>query len=120
MADLNYIDRINILNLESLEMRRLKLDICLYYKILHNLVALPADIYFSFDDRHLNIRSYDPNNLVKPMLNSALKTQNFFYRCIDAWNFIPDAIRNSDSIVFFKRAIADIDFTCFMIGTFSV
>ena len=56
MADLNYTDRLSVLNLESLEMRRLKLDIYLYFKILHNLVALPADIYFILEDRHLSVR----------------------------------------------------------------
>ena len=69
--------------------------------------------------RHLSGRSYNANNLVKPMLDSALKRNNF-YRCIDVWNFIPVAIRTNDSFVSFKRAIANIDFTCFIVGTYSV
>ena len=52
MADLNYSDRLCVLNLETLEMRRLKLDIYLYFKILHNLVAIPAE-HFRYDDRQL-------------------------------------------------------------------
>jgi len=120
MEDLNYTDRLSIINIESLEMRRLKLDIYLYYKILHNIVALPADVYFRYDDRHLNVRSYDENNLVKPLLNTVRKSQHFFNRCIDVWNFIPVAIRNCDSLSVFKRAVADIDFSCFMTGTVSL
>ena len=119
MADLNYSDRLCVLNLETLEMRRLKLDIYLYFKILHNLVAIPAE-HFRYDDRQLNVRSYDPDNLIKPLLNSVLKRQSFFYRCIDAWNFIPVNIRNANSFAVFKRAVADINFTCFMTGSYCV
>ena len=34
----NYLDRLRILKLESLEKRRLKLDLILVYKILNNLI----------------------------------------------------------------------------------
>jgi len=68
MQEMAYLDRLAVLNLESLEMRRLKLDLRMYYKIIHNAIALPADSYFNFDDRQLNTRNYDPNNLLKPFL----------------------------------------------------
>ena len=119
MQGLTYLDRLAALNMESLEMRRLKLDLCMYYKIIHNFIALPADLYFHFDDRNLTTRNYDPNNLLKPMLRTMLSGQNFFTRCIDAWNSIPLDVRNADSFLVFKRALHAIDLSRFMIGQYS-
>lgn len=119
MQDISYLDRLAALNMESLEMRRLKLDLCMYYKIMHNFIALPVDLYFHFDDRNLTTRYYDPNNLLKPMLKTRLSSQNFFNRCIDAWNSISLDIRSADSFIVFKRALQTIDFSCFMIGQYS-
>ena len=119
MQEMAYLDRLAVLNLESLEMRRLKLDLRMYYKIIHNAIALPADSYFHFDDRQLNTRNYDPNNLLKPFLRTKLTEQNFFNRCIDIWNFIPLEIRNARSFDAFKLALNTIDFTHFMVGQYS-
>ena len=119
MQELVYLDRLAVLNLDSLEMRRLKLDLRMYYKIIHNDVALSADYYFHFDDRELNTRFYDPSNLLKPFLRTKLSEQNFFNRCIDAWNKIPVAIRNAHSFNVFKLALNTVDFTNFMVGQFS-
>ena len=45
MADLPYSDRLKILGTESLEKRRLKNDLCMYYKIFA-LVDLPVGDFF--------------------------------------------------------------------------
>ena len=39
-----YPERLVILNLEPLELRRLKTDILMYYKILNNLIPIPPSI----------------------------------------------------------------------------
>jgi len=120
MERFSYLERLSLLGLDSLELRRLRLDIYMYYKIIHNMIALSVDTFFHFDDRQLlSIRSYDPNNLVKPMITSAYIKQDFCVRCIDVWNFIPIDIRNIATFLIFKRALATLDFTRFLIGTFA-
>jgi len=44
LANLSYPERLAVLNLEPLELRRLKSDLVLYYKCLHDLEALPNSI----------------------------------------------------------------------------
>jgi len=42
LANISYPERLAALDLEPLELRRLKSDLVLYYKCLHDLVALPS------------------------------------------------------------------------------
>jgi len=45
LANLFYPERLAALDLEPLELRRLKSDLVLYYKCVHDLVALPSSEY---------------------------------------------------------------------------
>ena len=49
MYDFNYVDRLRILNLESLEVRRIKADLILTYKICHRLTDYPLQNIFSIN-----------------------------------------------------------------------
>jgi hypothetical protein len=42
LAHLPYLERLAALNLEPLEIRRLRLDLIQYYKIFHNLSCIPS------------------------------------------------------------------------------
>ena len=44
---LSYPERLAILNLELLELRRLKTDLLVYYKILNNLTPISPDDHFT-------------------------------------------------------------------------
>jgi hypothetical protein len=46
IAHLSYQERLAALNLEPLEIRRLRFDLIQYYKILHNLSCIPSNQYF--------------------------------------------------------------------------
>ena len=48
MVGLQYPDRLKTLGTESLELRRLKSDLCMYFKIVTELVDLPIDEFFTF------------------------------------------------------------------------
>jgi len=43
LSHLSYSERLAVINLEPLELRRLKIDLVKYFKCLNNLVALPSD-----------------------------------------------------------------------------
>jgi len=46
LCDFSYQERLAFLDLETLESRRLKSDLLMYYKILNNLTPWPADKFF--------------------------------------------------------------------------
>ena len=48
LEHLTYIDRLRVLNADTLEIRQLKVDLLFYYKILHKLVDLEEVDFFSF------------------------------------------------------------------------
>src|ERR1700730_11599743 len=48
MVGLQYSERLKLLNTESLEQRRLKSNLCMYYKIIFELVDLPIDEFLLF------------------------------------------------------------------------
>ena len=43
---LSYPERLELFNLESLEIRRIKSDLIMYYKIIHKLIDIPVEIFF--------------------------------------------------------------------------
>jgi len=47
LRNLSYEDKLACLDLDTLECRRLKADLILYYKIMHNLTPWPIDRYFN-------------------------------------------------------------------------
>ena len=50
LQDMSYPNRLKCLNAESLEMRRIKFDLSMYFKILHGLVDLNSDTFFQVRD----------------------------------------------------------------------
>ena len=49
LCNLSYAERLAMLDLETLECRRLKADLTMYYKIINNLTSFNASAYFEFD-----------------------------------------------------------------------
>ena len=80
LRKLSYQERLALLDLETLEYRRLKADLALYYKIMHNLTPWPADRYFSFsaDNRHTRATESRGNFHVSPAFCRTVAYQNDF------------------------------------------
>ena len=49
LSNVPYLNRLDIVGLESLEIRRIKLDLVFMYKILNGLVDLNREDYFTFN-----------------------------------------------------------------------
>ena len=62
---LDYHERLDFLGLESLELRRVKADLSMTYKIMFNLVDLNVDNFFAI--RTNKITRVHPYTLVKPL-----------------------------------------------------
>ena len=52
VTELSYVERLAVMDLEPLELRRIKTDLTMYFKIYNNLSTLPSDsIYLSKKSR---------------------------------------------------------------------
>jgi hypothetical protein len=111
MAELQYSDRLKLLGTESLEQRRLKSDLCMYYKIMFQLVDLPVDNFFVI--RNGITRN---NGLCIYKSSFRLNSERYFFRnrCINSWNLLPFNVVNALSINNFKRGLSGIDFRKFL------
>ena len=100
----NYEHRLSILNLDTLEIRRIKYDLILIFKILHNLLDLQFDNFFTISPtlKLYQLRRHTMH-LHKPKSPGTLIRANFFsYRTINTWNQLPSDVVMSDSLVLFK------------------
>ena len=107
MNELQYSDRLKTLGTESLEQRQLKPDLCMYFKIIVELVDLPVDEFFSFK------QGITRNNGACIYKNSfRLNSERFYFRnrCISAWNSLPASVVQSTAFNVFKRCLDSIDF----------
>jgi hypothetical protein len=119
LQHLSYLERLTALKLEPLELRRLRADCIMYYKIMNNLTCISSSSVFNF---HVDVRSLRNNNstrLVKPIHLSNTLMQSFFNRSIDLWNSLPAAITTATSLSAFKRLLLLHDITSFLKGDLS-
>jgi hypothetical protein len=98
----SYTERLSILGLDSLEVRRVKSDLLLCYKIIHGLVDLdPAD-YFVFATSTTRGHRF---KLQKQFSSVDARKYFFCNRVFDVWNDLPDAIVNSASLCVFMEKL---------------
>ena len=58
MASLDYASRLTALNLESLEVRRIRADLIYAYKLLFGLTDSDHTVFFNFSDNAVNTRGH--------------------------------------------------------------
>ena len=103
LEDKSYKDRLNFLKAESLELRRIKADLTMCYKILHNAVKMPSSEFFELRDG----RSTRGHSLTiyKPRHKTNLEKFFFSSRVVKAWNKLPQHVANASNVNSFKRYI---------------
>ena len=111
MNGLQYPERLQMLGAESLELRRLKADLCMYYKIIAKLVDLPAQEFFLFK------QGITRNNGACVYKNSfRFNAERYFFknRCISSWNSLPTNAVNASSVNVFKKCLDGLDLCKFL------
>jgi hypothetical protein len=109
----SYFERINILNLTTLELRRLYCDLILCYKILHGLVAgRPENYGLVLATRQSRGHSYKLATSY-----SRVDARKFFFGCriCEPWNSLPDNIVTLESVRVFKSMIKKCSFNKFLV-----
>jgi hypothetical protein len=108
LANLTYPERLAAIELEPLELRRLKMDLVLYYKCLNNLIALPANDYFQQRLTASQTRT-GGNRLIAPLCSTNRFQNDFFNRCLTCYNNLPLNVINAKSVYCFKRLLNTTD-----------
>ena len=110
-----YFERIRILNLPTLELRRLHSDLILCYKILHGLVAGRPENYGLI----LANRQSRGHRFKLSITHSRIDARKYFFGCriCEPWNSLPDNIVALDSLIIFKTMLKKICFNKFLVFT---
>ena len=107
----SYTHRLEILNLESLELRRIKMDIILLYKIINNLIDLEFNKFFTANilPQNFNLRRHELQIYKPKHPNTSKRSQFFSYRIISLWNQLPSDLICSNSLSIFKLKLDKVD-----------
>ena len=82
----NYLDRLQLLNLQPLELRRIHSDLALVYKILHRDVCLNFAEFFQLSNNTTRGHDY---KLFWPRHNKDCRKHFYSVRVIQIWNSLP-------------------------------
>ena len=113
LHDLSYTERLHFLAAETLEARRLKLDLVMMFKILHNLVDLNISDFFTLSNV-VQTRGHCLK-LIKPIATVNARQFSFACRRIDSWNSLPASVVIAPSIAAFKRMLNNVDLSQYLI-----
>jgi len=100
MSGLTYYSRLKVLSLESLELRRIRADLILVYKIVFGQLCVASDAFF-FPRAQSQLRGH-PYVLSKQRCSSSLMRTFFNSPVINMWNNLPVSSTNFSSLSFCK------------------
>jgi len=104
--------RLAKLKLETLEARRLKTDLTTMYTILNHLIEIDFHDFFSISNVTITIGYRF--KLIKPLCNNNTRLFSFSCRRIDCWNFLPDHVIYSESIIYFKSRLQTVNLSKYL------
>ena len=109
-----YKERLVNLKLDSLQLRRLKADLIMCYKILNGLVDVNTSSFFK---RSLCPSTRGNSLKLAKLAVASERDKNYFftYRVINIWNALPDVVLTSCSVSSFKRNIANVSLSDYLL-----
>ena len=113
--DLAYRDRLNRLNLRTLQDRRLRLDLVLCFNIFHGFTCIPAhEIGLVLSNTCTRGHSLKLS-IVQPDVKS--RASFFGNRVAKVWNALPESLVTCESTGLFKRRLSSVDLSAFLMLT---
>ena len=104
-----YTDRLALLGLETLEFRRLKFDLKMYYQIIHHAVDLDSSKFFKIlIVTHETVTSHK-FQLQKQVFQNNTLNNSFANRAIDCWNNLPNKIAEAVNYITFNKLLNQVD-----------
>jgi hypothetical protein len=112
LAGYNYSSRLALLDLDSLELRRLRQDLILAYKIVFRIVDVNLNDYFK-----MNTDSVTRGHGLKLFAsNCRIDARKWFFsqRIINVWNSLPASAENFASLAMFNAFIINTDLSAYL------
>ena len=101
----SYQDRLQKLNLRSLETRRIHFDLILLFKMIHKICDLSFDDFFQYRPSKYVLRSHPLQIEPKLHFKSSQWLNSFFVRTPKIWNELPTNIVIAPSLPIFKYCL---------------
>ena len=93
-----YEQLLELFSLSDLQQRRLYLDLCSMYRIVHGMFYFPSAVFVRQDTHRFTRSSYHPS-FVCPYARTCYYFNSFVPRTVRLWNTLPTPITNNPSIV---------------------
>ena len=106
LSAFTYYQRLVYLGLESLELRRLRNDLLLTYKILFGLTGLDSEDFFKVNiyRNQMNLRGH-AFQIIQTVCNKSTRSRFFASRIVGVWNNLPCDSVNFSSIATFRTSL---------------
>lgn len=110
LSETPYLERLQILKLDRLELRRIRFDIVMCFCIVKGLNGLKFDDFFSYAPaRTARSQSRNSHLLYKKSVNKTCRQSFFAERVVDYWNCLGDDVINSKSAENFKLKLKKVN-----------
>ena len=107
-----YRDRLQRLNIPSLELRRLHTDLIWCYKIVFDMVDVRFDEFFEWSPS-CGTRGHK-YKLYKKSVSTRVRSEFFTERVVNVWNGLPEDRTDFNSLVGFKNSILACDWSSYL------
>ncbi len=105
---ISYQHRLKMLNLRSLEYRRLQTDLIMVFKITHKLIDIPTENFFTFYSSPYATRSHKYCLLI-PKTKAKCRSSFLTDRIPSIWNKLPSDMFLPDTLLSFKTKLNRFD-----------
>ncbi|CAH8853913.1 unnamed protein product [Trichobilharzia szidati] len=102
----NYSTRCDTLGLETLWLRRLRLNLTLYYKLLNHLVFTSTNGTRLSDDNGYKLR-HTKGTVAIEQCKTATRQKFYLIRYAQIWNKLPMEMRQASTLASFKKVLND-------------
>ncbi|MCG8078889.1 MAG: hypothetical protein JAY75_21955, partial [Candidatus Thiodiazotropha taylori] len=93
---------------ESLATRRTKMKLTMLFRIIHGLVAIPAEDYLT-PATSTSTRSSHNQKLFQTPVSTELYKNSFFPSTVRTWNSLPSSAAEAPDLVSFKRELSTLN-----------
>ena len=108
---MSYPDRLKVLNICTLEHRRLMLSLGIFYKIYHKFVK--CNILQSYHAPSLVLRGHTCRLFV-PFCRSTIRKNYFVFKILPIWNKFPNAVVNTNVFISFMNYLHEFDLSDYL------
>ena len=109
LSNYTYSERLTILQLQSLEHRRLIFDLVLCFNIVHGYIALSFIDFFHIFNQPILSRSLTKTGY--PITRTDISKYFFSARVVKIWNSLPSNLVHAPSTSTFKKLLSSHDLT---------